>query len=88
MLVPYAYIQIGDNIFFQPQNIYKGYEVRLTNSTPDVWASGNPEYRSKLYIFINGHTSRDNYKILRIPTNEFPVFKTIIDQHNERLTNV
>jgi hypothetical protein len=84
----YAYIQIGDKVFFQAQNIPNGgnhyliTERGLSIQSISYPADGGSD------LFVNGEEGDKSYNIISIPTNRFKLFKELLTTHNARSNNV
>lgn len=90
MKVPYAYIVIGDVVYFQAQNYKEPTSTPLSigrNGDYDVVSQGRPQL-SDDRLYVNGGNYGRNCDIVPIPFIQFRTFLRIIKEHNARLNNV
>jgi hypothetical protein len=67
----YAYIQIGDQVFFQAQNIYSGYGKTIVESEGlTIQSVSYPAYEGR-DLFVNGSEADQNFRLVEIPIERF-----------------
>jgi hypothetical protein len=90
MKIQYGYLELGDRAYFQPLNpSTKSLESAELIYQNGLQVSHSMEPAVTDYtLYLNGRNTSVSYRVLRSSTYTLQQYITIINDYNERLTNV
>lgn len=92
MEIPYAYLILDGNVYFQPQNSGKDkFTVNSDDRMFSVRASSHSvvsHTRNSGVLYINGDDPNHKYDLVKFSRTVLIPFLRLIKEHNARLNNV